>query len=53
MVLVFVTSVADLDPVSGLVSTVVPCAACWVLASRVFGRREESPGATARGGEAA
>lgn len=46
---VFVTSAADLDPMSGLIGTVVAFAAFWVLAFRVFGRRWESAGAIARG----
>lgn len=51
---VFLTSAAELDPVSGLVGTVVAFAAFWVLAFRVFGRRREgSSGVAARGGEAA
>ena len=45
---VFLTSAADLDPVSALVGTVVAFAAF-----RVFGRRRESPVGDARGGEAA
>ena len=50
---VFLTSAAELDPVSTLVGVVVAFAAFWVLAFRVFGRREGSSGATVRGDEAA